>query len=105
MLKITTNVPRSGKPEIPIFYNRKNKCINCGAEGSLAFIDRYGKEARGEYKPFDHIVCKHCGEEYNIFWQKTEDSAKMYPSAVDSSTASNFTNMVNAVGASNRYID
>lgn len=105
MLKITTTIAKDNRVEVPIYFDRKNECACCGGKGTLIFIDKFGKEARGEYHPFDHIECKKCGHQYSILWKKDKDSLKMYPSAVDKTVPENFTNMVYNNAASDKYID
>lgn len=83
------------KVKMPIYFEHKNQCVHCGAENSLIFIDKFGRESRAEINAFDHIKCRKCGRIYSILWQKDGDNGKMFPSAVNPSIGRDFTNIVN----------
>lgn len=90
-LKVEAN-----KTTLPFYFDRKNECVKCGAVNSLVFIDKFGRESRGqEIRAFDHIKCKNCGRIYGIKWTKDQNSDKMYPSAVDLNVIGDFTNLIN----------
>lgn len=76
----------------PIYFERKNICISCGAEGDLKFINIFGKEASHEVHPFEYLKCTRCGATYSIKWDRSEEDNKLYPSAVDKSIAKDFLN-------------
>ena len=75
----------------PIYFERKNICVSCGAEGSLKFINIFGKEASHEIHPFESLKCSRCGAVYSIKWIKGNDE-KLYPSAVDKNIVRDFLN-------------
>jgi ribosomal protein L37E len=83
------------KVKMPFHFDRKNQCVHCGAQDSLVFIDKFGRESKAEINAFDHIKCSKCGRVYSIFWNKDEENGKMYPSAVNPSIARDFSNIVN----------
>lgn len=78
----------------PIYFDRKNICVHCGAEKSLVFVDIFGRETRQEIHPFDHIKCKACGRNYSILWQRDDEKKMMYPVASDPSIKREFINLV-----------
>jgi hypothetical protein len=84
----------------PFYFEHKNICVRCGAEGEMVFIDKFGRETTKDIYPFENIKCKKCGGLYSIKWDKGEDG-KMYPSAVDPSMKQEF---VNAIGTAYNYI-
>ncbi len=75
----------------PIYFERKNICVSCGAEGTLKFINIFGKESPHEIHPFESLRCSRCGAAYSIKWSKGEDG-KLYPSAVDRNITRDFIN-------------
>lgn len=75
----------------PIYFNKKNICVSCGAEKALKFINIFGKEASHEVHPFESLKCSKCGAVYSIKWERGEDD-KLYPSAVDKSIIRDFLN-------------
>lgn len=77
----------------PIYFERKNICVSCGAEGELAFVNIFGKEVSHEIHPFEYLRCKRCHAEYSIKWDRSEDDQKLYPSAVDKSLVKDFINI------------
>ena len=89
MLGINTNVD-SSSPHCPIYFDKINECVHCGAKRSLIMVDSYGKECREEIYPFDHIICKKCGKTYYIKWCKDEETGKMYPCAIDPDISKTF---------------
>jgi ribosomal protein L37E len=76
----------------PIYFERKNACVSCGAEGELVFVNIFGKEALHEVHPFEKLKCRRCGAEYSIKWDKSDKDNKLYPSAVDKSLMKDFLN-------------
>lgn len=78
----------------PILFNKRNICIHCGAEGSLKFVDKFGRETRQEIHPFDHIKCCSCGRKYSILWKRDETNGKMYPVATDREIKQEFLNFI-----------
>lgn len=83
------------KAHMPIYFDRKNECVHCGAINSLIFMDKLGREVTKEINPFTHIKCKNCGRTYSIQWTKEEGSNKMYPSAVEPNIMIAFNNFIN----------
>lgn len=79
----------------PIQFNGRNICVHCGAEGSLTFVDAFGKETNKEIHAFDHLKCKNCGRNYSILWQTDPVNNKMFPTAVAPSIKQEFLNIVN----------
>ena len=75
----------------PFYFERKNICVSCGAEGCLKFINIFGKDASHEVYPFESLKCSRCGAVYSIKWTKGQDD-KLYPSAVDKSITRDFLN-------------
>ena len=75
----------------PIYFERKNICVSCAAEGTLKFINIFGKESSHEVHPFEYLKCSRCGAIYSIKWIKGEDG-KLYPSAVDKNITRDFLN-------------
>ena len=75
----------------PFYFERKNICVSCGAEGSLKFINIFGKESTHEVHTFESLKCSKCGALYSIKWTKGEND-KLYPSAVDKSITRDFLN-------------
>lgn len=80
--------------QYPVYFEKKNICTHCGAEGELVFVDKFGKETKKEIHPFDHIKCRKCGRPYSILWQRDEDNNKMFPTAVDPSLKQEFINLL-----------
>ena len=76
----------------PFYFERKNICVSCGAEGTLKFINIFGKEAKHEIHPFESLKCSRCGALYSIKWDKDEEDGKLYPSGVDKSIVRDFLN-------------
>lgn len=76
----------------PIYFEKKNICVSCGAEGDLIFVNIFGKEASHEVHPFEHLKCRRCGATYSIKWDRSEEDDKLYPSAVDKNIAKDFLN-------------
>lgn len=94
--RIDANLDLSvNKTEYPLYFEKRNVCIHCGAEGSLIFVDKFGHETNKEIYPFDHIKCKNCGKAYSILWQKDDSTGKMFPSAVERDIKREFLNLVN----------
>ena len=97
MIGVNINIDISQK-QYPIYFDKKNICVHCGAEGQLTFVDKFGNETKKEIYPFDHIKCKSCGRPYSILWQvdKESNSQRMYPCAVDPSFKQEFVNLINS---------
>lgn len=93
MLKAKVNVDITNV-EYPIYFERKNECVCCGAEDQLTFVNIFGRETDKEVHPFDHIKCKQCGAIYSIKWDRDGESGKLYPSAIDPSIKNEFVNLV-----------
>ena len=98
MLNINVKVDIDvSKKQYPVYFEKRNVCVHCGAEGSLTFVDKFGRETKREIYPFDHIKCKACGREYSIMWQYDSDNPDvMYPTAVDPSIKQEFFNLLGA---------
>ena len=95
MLGINVNVKIDvKKPVSPIYFQHKNVCTHCGASGSLAFVDRFGRRIYREVNAFDHIECLNCGKNFSILWER-DNNNKMLPSAVDNSVKTDFNNLLN----------
>ena len=75
----------------PFYFERKNICVSCAAEGCLKFINIFGKEVLHEVHPFEYLKCSRCGAIYSIKWVRGEDG-KLYPSAVDKTIIRDFLN-------------
>ena len=74
MLNINVEVNiKAGKPKIPIKLIGVNKCMHCGAEGTLQKVNIFGKVEKQEIYPLDHIKCSACGYEYSIEWKENDD--------------------------------
>ena len=82
------------KTTYPITFDRKNVCVHCGAEGSLIFVDKFGRETNKEIHPFDHMKCRNCGRNYSILWKRDEETGKVYPSAVGMELKQEFLNLL-----------
>ena len=93
MLGINVNVEIRGI-HYPIYFDRVNECVHCGAKGSLNMVDIFNREAREEIHPFDHIKCKVCGRDYSIKWTKDPETGKLYPCAVDPNIVRHFANYI-----------
>lgn len=83
----------SDKKEYPIYFERKNICVCCGAERSLKFVDKFGSITSKEIYPFDHIICTNCGATYSISWKRDSKNGRYYPVPVDSSIKQDFLNI------------
>ena len=67
MLNIGLNIKLDiDKVQYPVYFEKHNICIHCGAEGQLIFVDKFGRETKNEIHPFDHIKCKSCNRLYSI---------------------------------------
>lgn len=77
----------------PIYFERKNICVSCGAEGDLKFVNIFGKEVNSEVHPFEYIKCSRCHAVYSIKWTRDEITGKLYPSAVDKNIGRDFINL------------
>lgn len=95
MLNIGLNIKLDiDKVQYPVYFEKHNICIHCGAEGQLIFVDKFGRETKNEIHPFDHIKCKSCNRLYSILWQRDESNNKMFPTAVDPSLKQEFVNLL-----------
>lgn len=83
------------KTQYPVYFEKKNICVHCGAENSLIFVDKFGKETNQEIHPFDHIKCRKCGSIYSILWQRDKNNGKMFPIPVDPNLKLEFINILN----------
>ena len=77
----------------PIYFDRKNICVSCGAEGDLQFVNIFGKNVNHEVHPFEYIKCSRCHAVYSIKWTRNPDDGKLYPSAVDKNIGREFVNL------------
>ena len=77
----------------PFYFEKRNICLDCGAEKSLTFINIFGNESNSEVFPYYKIKCNKCGATFSIKWDRDYDDGKIYPSAVDPSFKKNFVNM------------
>lgn len=93
MLRAKVNVDITNV-EYPIYFERQNKCVACGAEEQLTFVNVFGRETDKDIHAFDHIKCKSCGAIYSIKWDRDKESGKLYPSAIDPSIKREFINLV-----------
>jgi len=93
MLRAKVNVDITNV-EYPIYFEKQNKCVACGCEGELTFVNIFGKETDKEIHAFDHIKCKQCGSVYSIKWDREPGTGKLYPSAIDPSIKNEFTNLI-----------
>lgn len=82
------------KIQYPLYFEKRNVCIHCGAENTLTFVDKFGNKTRKEIHAFDHLTCTACGRIYSIKWENDENSDKMYPVAVEPSVKQEFINLV-----------
>lgn len=84
------------KVQYPVYFEKRNVCVHCAAEGSLVFVDVFGRETNREINSFEHIKCKCCGRTYSINWKNDPaNNSKMYPVAVDPSVSQQFSNFMN----------
>lgn len=79
----------------PVYFEGKNICAHCGAEGSLVLVDKFGNETRREIHPFDHIKCRACGRVFSIKWVKDPTNNKLIPCAVSPCIKQEFVNFIN----------
>lgn len=93
-INVTTNIDIS-TVQYPIYFEKRNECVHCGAKGQLIFVDKFGKETNKEIYPFDHIKCKACGRRFSILWNRDDSNGKMIPCAVDPSFKQEFLNIFN----------
>ena len=77
----------------PLYFERKNICVACGANKALKFINIFGKEASKDIHPFQSIRCSNCGAVYSILWSRDDINGMFYPSAVDPSIKRDFVNL------------
>lgn len=86
------------KVHAPVAFVHKNVCVHCGGEGTLKFVDKFGRISSKEINAFDHIKCSKCGKPYSIEWSADEsrDPDKLYPTAVEPDIKKGFMNIVKA---------
>ena len=95
MLNISTHINIDVKTvQYPIFFDKRNICVHCGSEGSLIFVDKFGRDTKKEIYPFDHIRCTKCNRHFSILLQRDNSNGKMYPSAIDPSFKQEFINLL-----------
>ena len=82
------------KVKYPIYFEGQNRCVHCGGQGTLTFVDKFGKETNKEINAFDHIKCTRCNRIYSIEWNRT-DNAHMKATAVNPSIGTDLKNMFN----------
>lgn len=97
LLNIATNVDIDVKKvQYPVTFEKRNVCVHCGGEGTLRFVDAFGRETRKEIAAFEHIKCTKCGRVYSIDWKRDPVNVnRMYPVAVDPSIGQQFDNFLN----------
>ncbi|MBR6289163.1 MAG: hypothetical protein IKR19_07510 [Acholeplasmatales bacterium] len=95
MLGLNTISVEFKKIKYPVYFEHRNVCIHCGAEGTLVFLDRFGREYDKELEVFEHIKCTRCKRIYSIRWDKSPLDGTMKPSAVDFGIATQFNNFIN----------
>jgi hypothetical protein len=44
----------------PFYFEKRNICLDCGAEKSLTFINIFGNESNSEVFPYYKIKCNKC---------------------------------------------
>ena len=94
MLGLNTISVEVQRIKYPVYFEHKNICIHCGAEGSLVFVDRFGREYDKELEVFEHIKCKRCNRIYSIRWDRDAEGV-MKPSAIDFGIGTQFSNFIN----------
>lgn len=96
MLNISMDIQINTKTtHYPIMFDGRNICVHCGGEGTLTFVDKFGRATNQDIHAFDCIKCKKCGRTYSILWQNDESNGKMYPSAVERNIKTEFLNLFN----------
>lgn len=94
MLGLTKNININiNSYEYPVYFEKRNICVHCGAENTLTFVDKFGRETNKDIHPFDHIKCKSCGRTYSIKWNRNENG-KMHPVATDHTLYQEFINLI-----------
>lgn len=93
-LGVKINLELSEK-EYPIYFERHNECVHCGAKKSLMLVDKFGNATTKEIHPFTHIKCNNCGRIFSIQWNRDNATGKMFPCAVDPSIKKEFLNLIN----------
>jgi hypothetical protein len=83
------------KVTLPFTFVGKNRCVHCGGENCLEFVDKFGNRSKKEINAFDHIICNKCKRFYSIRWTNEEGSTNMVPSAVNPSITRDLTNLFN----------
>lgn len=84
--------------KFPVYFRHKNICIHCGGEGTLVFVDKFGRESKKELSAFEHIKCTKCGRIYSMRWEPDEKDETTYrPSAVEFNIIQDFKNLINPV--------
>lgn len=92
MLDINIDVELK-KVSYPILFDY-NRCVKCGAEGTLKFVDIFGRKVNQEIYPLEKIKCFNCGAKYGIQWNMQKDG-KLNPKAVDDDIGLMFKNIIN----------
>lgn len=87
------------KVKFPIYFENKNICVHCGGQGTLIFVDKFGRESNKDIHAFDHIKCTKCGRVYSILWEP--DGKTMHPTAINPSVKAEFSNLVKHLKLSN----
>lgn len=82
----------------PVYFEKRNICIHCGAENTLKFVDKFGRETSKDIYPFENIKCTACKTVYSIMWKPDEGGKKMHPCATDKSIIREFVNAFNTKG-------
>ena len=91
MLDISVNVDVK-KITYPILFDN-NTCVQCGARGSLRFIDIFGRTTNQEIQPLERIQCMKCGAKYGIKWKP--EGGNLIPQPTDYGADVMFTNLIN----------
>ncbi len=93
MLGLNTITVDISKFKYPVYFEHRNTCIHCGAEGNLVFVDRFDNEYTRELGIFEYIKCKRCGRIYSIKWDRDREG-RLKPSATDFSITAQFNNFL-----------
>ena len=92
-LNVEVNI-KASKPRFPISLVGVNKCLHCGAEGTLEKVDIFGRTSKQDIYPLDHIKCNNCGCDYSIKWKKV-DSGELVPVPTNTSIKQEIVNTMN----------
>ena len=77
MLNLNINVNIPNKNRFPLLLVGVNKCLHCGAEGTLQKIDIFDRPSKQDIYPLDRIECTRCKQKYSIKW--TEKDGELIP--------------------------